>query len=172
MADDLIDHLAADLTPTPRRALPARLFGLAGLGVVVSAVLMLAWLGLRPDLMIAVGTMMFWVKFAFTAIFAALGAVAALNLARPGGSMVRQAVGVVTLVALTGACQRMRQPRAHVGRSVGQLHGAAHFGQRPIRLSLLAIRLRHSPHGDRKIRVHLQRALERQRQGGDPVGRP
>ncbi|MBN9310285.1 DUF1109 domain-containing protein [Devosia sp.] len=103
MADDLIDHLAADLAPTPPRTLQQRLFGWAVLGVAVSAVLMIAWLGLRPDLMIAIGTMMFWVKFAFTAIFAALGALAALNLARPGGSMVRQAVGVVTLVALTGA---------------------------------------------------------------------
>lgn len=102
MADDLIDRLTADLKPTPRTTLPRRLFGIAALGVLASAVLMLAWLGLRTDLMDAAGTMMFWTKFAYTAIFAALGALAALNLARPAGSMRRQVIGILLLVGLTG----------------------------------------------------------------------
>jgi len=102
MAEDLIDRLAADLTPTPPRALSARMFGIAAVGVAISAVLMVYWLGLRPDLMEATGTMIFWTKFAFTAIFALLGAFAALNLARPSGSLGRQAIGIVALVALTG----------------------------------------------------------------------
>jgi hypothetical protein len=102
MADDLIDRLSADLRPTPRRALHWRLFGWAGLGVLASAILMLTWLGPRPDLMTATGNMMFWTKFAYTSIFAILGALAALNLARPAGSMWRQAIGLAILVALTG----------------------------------------------------------------------
>lgn len=102
MSNELIDRLSSDLQPTRRRALPIRLFGWAGIGVLLSAILMLAWLGPRADLMAAAGTMMFWTKFAYTAIFAILGALAALNLARPGGGMWRQAIGVVALVALTG----------------------------------------------------------------------
>jgi hypothetical protein len=102
MSDDLIDRLAADLEPTPRRALQARLFGWAGTGIAVSAILMLAWIGPRPDLAAAMGTMMFWTKFAYTAIFAILGALAALNLARPAGTMWRQAIGIAVLVVLTG----------------------------------------------------------------------
>ena len=102
MADDLIDRLTADLRPTPRRALHWRLFGWAAIGAIGAAVLMLAWLGLRPDLLDAAGTMMFWTKFAYTAIFAALGALAALNLSRPGGSMRRQVIGIAVLVGLTG----------------------------------------------------------------------
>jgi hypothetical protein len=102
MSDELIDRLAADLEPTPSGALRRRLFGCAGLGVMVSAILMLIWLGPRPDLMQATGTMMFWIKFAYTAIFAILGAIAALNLARPAGSMWRQAIGLAALVVLTG----------------------------------------------------------------------
>jgi hypothetical protein len=102
MADDLIDRLAADLSPVPRQALARTLFGWSAIGVLAAAVLMLAWLGLRPDLMEASGTMMFWSKFAYTTIFAILGGLAALNLARPGGSLRRQAVGIVLLVALMG----------------------------------------------------------------------
>lgn len=102
MSNELIDRLTADLQPTRRRALPIRLFGWAGIGVLLSAILMLAWLGPRPDMMAAAGTMMFWTKFAYTAIFAILGALAALNLARPGGGMWRQVIGVVALVVLTG----------------------------------------------------------------------
>lgn len=103
MSDDLLDRLATDLTPTPRRALQARLFGWAGLGVVVSAIIMVAWLGLRPDMMEAPGTMMFWTKFAYTAIFAIVGGIAALNLARPGGALRWQVLGLAMLVLLVGA---------------------------------------------------------------------
>jgi hypothetical protein len=102
MSDDLLDRLSADLAPTPLRALPRRLFGWSALGILASALLMLVWLGLRPDLMEAMGTTMFWMKFAYTAIFAILGGLAALNLARPGGSLRRAAIGIVILVALTG----------------------------------------------------------------------
>ena len=94
MLGEEADHLTADLQPTRRRALPIRLFGWAGIGVLLSAILMLAWLGPRPDMMAAAGTMMFWTKFAYTAILAILGALAALNLARPGGGMWRQVIGV------------------------------------------------------------------------------
>lgn len=102
MADDLIDRLTDDLKPTPRTALPMRLLGWTAFGVAIAGALMLAWLGLRPDLMAAAGTMMFWSKFAFTSLFALLGGLAALRLARPGGSMARVAAWIVGLVALMG----------------------------------------------------------------------
>jgi len=102
MSDELIDRLAGDLRPVPRSRLPLALFGLAALGVLASGLLMLGWLGLRPDLMSAAGTMVFWGKFAFALAFALLGAAAALNLSRPGGSMLRQAFGILALVAAYG----------------------------------------------------------------------
>ncbi|OEO31745.1 hypothetical protein VW23_014840 [Devosia insulae DS-56] len=103
MSDELLDRLTADLRPTPRRALQARLFGWAGLGIVLSAIIMLAWLGPRPDMMQAPGSMMFWTKFAYTAGFAIIGGIAALNLARPGGKLRRQVIGLAMLVLLVGA---------------------------------------------------------------------
>lgn len=103
MSDDLLDRLVGDLKPTPPRALQARLFGWAGLGVFLSALIMLAWLGPRPDMMEAPGTMMFWTKFAYTACFAIVGGIAALNLARPGGRLRRQVIILTILVLLVGA---------------------------------------------------------------------
>lgn len=103
MSDDLLDRLTADLKPTPPRALQARLLGWAGLGIVLSAIIMLAWLGPRPDMMEAPGTMMFWTKFAYTTSFAILGGIAALNLARPGGKLRRQLVILAILVLMVGA---------------------------------------------------------------------
>ena len=51
MSDDLLDRLAAEATPVPRARLPM-LLGLAvAIGSAVAMLVMIAWLGLRPDLM-------------------------------------------------------------------------------------------------------------------------
>jgi hypothetical protein len=121
MSDELLDRLAAEARPVPRRALQARLFGWAGLGVLASAVIMVMWLGLRPDMMRAPGTMMFWTKFAYTAIFAVTGGLAALNLARPGGTLWRQVIALAILVLLVGAgglAQLMVMGPDHMSRLV------------------------------------------------------
>ena len=103
MSDDLIARLAADLRPVPAGAMRSRLLlGLAG-GVGLAAILMLAWLGLRPDLAAAVGTPIFWAKFAFTLVLALLGFAAALRLGRPHGRFRGPLAGVFAVIALTGA---------------------------------------------------------------------
>ncbi len=103
MTDDLIARLSNDLRPMPKRAIPRRLaLGLAA-GAVVAAIAMLAWLGLRPDLAEAVFGMMYWWKFAYTALFAALAFWAAARLARPGGSMRRPMLALFGLIVLAGA---------------------------------------------------------------------
>ena len=61
--DDLIQNLSTELTPAPRGWAARRLaIGLGG-GAVVSWVLMLVWMGVRPDLAQALLTPRFWVKF-------------------------------------------------------------------------------------------------------------
>lgn len=84
MTDDLIARLADDLKPVPANAVPRRLALAAAAGVVLSAVIMAAWLGIRPDLDIAIGTPNFWVKFGYTLALGLLGAWAASRIARPG----------------------------------------------------------------------------------------
>ena len=73
MSADLIDRLVADLSPTPPHAVARRMAAGLGAGLVVSAILMLLWLGPRPDMMPAMGTMAFWAKFAFTLLLALAG---------------------------------------------------------------------------------------------------
>lgn len=121
MSDELLARLVADAQPVPRLALQARLFGWAGLGVVASAIVMVLWLGLRPDMTEAPGTMMFWTKFTYTTVFAVVGGLAALNLARPGGKLRRQVIGLAILVLLVGAgglAQLMVMGPDHMSRLV------------------------------------------------------
>lgn len=85
MTNDLIDRLARDLQPVPRRPI-ARLFALGiGAGAAIAAIAMLLWLGLRPDLAAAIGTPVFWIKFGYTLALTFLGLAAVQKLARPQG---------------------------------------------------------------------------------------
>lgn len=103
MSDDLIARLSADLVPVRPDALRNRLLlGLAA-GVILAAMAMVAWLGLRPDLAQAIATPIFWAKFAFTFVLAGLGLLAALRLSRPAGRLRDAIVGVFAVIAITGA---------------------------------------------------------------------
>lgn len=103
MTDDLIARLSDDLKPAARGAVQGRL-GMALIpGIIVAAVAMVLWLGLRPDLAEAVFGMMFWWKFLYTAIFAGLAFWAVARLARPGGSMRKPMIALFALIAFTGA---------------------------------------------------------------------
>ena len=83
--DDLIAALSTELEPARPRAVASRLaLGLA-IGAVVSAAVMMLWLGVRADLMHAMMTGPFWMKFAYAASVAALGFGLIDRLARPDG---------------------------------------------------------------------------------------
>ncbi|HXC54217.1 MAG TPA: DUF1109 domain-containing protein [Rhizomicrobium sp.] len=104
--DDLIAALATDLEPVPQRAVGARLaLGLA-LGAAVSTALMMLWLGVRPDLMPAMMTGPFWMKFAYAFSVVLLGFGLIDRLARPDGEggvfgpMILAPLGVMLALAL------------------------------------------------------------------------
>jgi hypothetical protein len=82
--NDLIAALSDNLPPVPSRAGLAPLVWGLGAGMLVSAALMVVWLGLRPDLAEAMRTPPFWMKFGYTLAFAALAFWATLRLAHPG----------------------------------------------------------------------------------------
>jgi hypothetical protein len=83
--DDLIAALSTDLDPVPRRAVGRTL--LLGLlaGGAASFVVMLLWLGPRPDMMPAMATAMFWMKLVYALSIALFGFALVDRLARPDG---------------------------------------------------------------------------------------
>jgi hypothetical protein len=85
MTDDLIARLSADLKPVRRTAMARLLIGATLISTVVAGVAMNMWLGMRPDMDTAMGTMNFWAKFTYTLSVALLGGVATLALSRPDG---------------------------------------------------------------------------------------
>jgi hypothetical protein len=114
VSDDLIARLSADLRPIPKGVVIRRLvYGLSA-GGLVSAALVVATLGARPDLGAAMGRGMFWVKFGYTLALAVLALSACEQLTRPAGNAGRRLpwmlVPVVTLAAL--AAWRLAQAPA------------------------------------------------------------
>lgn len=82
--DELIDLLARDAAPVKSDALPGRLSGLAIAGAVVALVIMVPWIGFRPDFPAALADPTFWMKMAYTFGLAVAGFVLAERLSRPG----------------------------------------------------------------------------------------
>lgn len=83
--DDLIAALSAEVEPVRPRAVGGRLaLGLA-IGAVLSVAVMVLWLGVRADLMHAMRTGPFWMKFAYAFSVAVLGFGLIDRLARPDG---------------------------------------------------------------------------------------
>lgn len=100
MSDQLIDRLCADLRPVRPGAVARRLAAGIGLGALVSALLMLALLGPRPDMAHASATAMFWIKAAYTLAFACVGLWAVERLARPAGEARRRIIWFVAPLAV------------------------------------------------------------------------
>ena len=107
MSAALIDRLAVELTPARPRDVTGRLAAALALGWLASLALVLALFGPRPDLGVAVGGAMFWVKAAYALALAAGAGLSAAALARPGGRA--RVAGVLVLPALALATLAMWQ---------------------------------------------------------------
>jgi hypothetical protein len=64
--EELIALLAKDATPVKRGALPMRIALFALLGAAAAFVMLVPWLGIRPDLAEAVTGPTFWMKAVYT----------------------------------------------------------------------------------------------------------
>ena len=80
---ELARKLSDGLAPVPPSFVPRRLLSGLGAGAFVSIALVLGLLGLRPDLLPAMGTAMFWAKLAYPLSLALVAGLAAERLARP-----------------------------------------------------------------------------------------
>lgn len=98
--DELIGHLSEDLESTPSHYVGRVLAMGLGLGFLLSAILMLAAMGPRPDLASAMEGGAFWMKLAYTLSFTALGLWMVERLGRSDTSAVKPALLLVMPVAL------------------------------------------------------------------------
>lgn len=103
MSDDLIDQLSTAVKPVGPGAMRNRLLLWLVAGMVVAAVLMVVWLGLRADLAEAVLTPIFWLKFGFALALSVVGFAAVRQLSRPAGSLRRALLWTFGIIAATGA---------------------------------------------------------------------
>lgn len=101
MNEQLIDRLVSDLRPV-RRGTMVRLLGVATLcGMLIAALVMVPWIGLRDDIATAPATAMFWIKFGYTLLIAVLGFGATLALGRPEPGTRLPFIIMVLLFAVT-----------------------------------------------------------------------
>ena len=105
--DDLIAQLSEGLQPVRKAAVAATLaVGLIG-GIIGSALLLVATMGIRHDLFVAMAGGAFWMKFTYTLVIAALGLWIVERLGRPGAKvtqplalLVLPVVAILVLVAI------------------------------------------------------------------------
>jgi len=101
--DDLIVCLAERISPVgPRYVLWPLVLGLLG-GMAVSFIVMITWLGLRPDLSNAIATAPFWIKFIYTLVILVAGFRIVERQARAGfEAPTALTIGGVALAAIIG----------------------------------------------------------------------
>ena len=81
--DDLINRLSERVEPLPASPVPRLLLVGLSSGAVLSALLMTASIGIRHDLVAAMGGTAFWMKFTYTFVVAVLSLKLVERLARP-----------------------------------------------------------------------------------------
>lgn len=111
--DQLIDSLATDVKPVPRHAVGKRLAIGVVIGALVSATLVLASLGMRPDLGIAMHGFAFWMKWSYTLSLSAIAIYATARLARPDPGRLRALWLIaipVSLLAGVGVIEMVHTP--------------------------------------------------------------
>lgn len=101
--DALIDRLAKEAVPVPRHAVSMRIgLGLL-LGLVATTVMVAIWLGIRPDLLLAMHGSAFWMKWAYTLSLAGMSVLLVANLVRPESVPGKSRFALMVPVLVLGA---------------------------------------------------------------------
>ncbi|RSU54154.1 DUF1109 domain-containing protein [Sphingobium yanoikuyae] len=101
--EELIQSLSQSVKPVPRRSLERRIALGIALGGLVAAVIVVAVLGIRPDLHDAMHGFSFWMKWIYTASLGAGAVSLVIQLARPTGTSLRSLwILAIPVLLLTG----------------------------------------------------------------------
>ena len=121
--DDLVLLLATGEGRVARHAAARRYAIAIATGVVAATTLMLALLGVRPDLAAAAQLPMFWAKIGYVGSLAVASLLAVLRLSQPGAQLDRVlialAVPVVAMWALAAYVLADAQPGERMGLMLG-----------------------------------------------------
>jgi hypothetical protein len=112
--DALIEALARDTAPVPRRLLEHRLGSGLFIGAGFALSLLVGALGVRPDILGAAGTIGFWGKAAYTSSLALVGLLLVAQLARPETQRLRRAwliAAPLSLLAVFASLELADVPR-------------------------------------------------------------
>ncbi len=112
--DELIAFLSESVAPVKRGALARLVLGGVAAGVALSVVVMLAWLGMRPDFAGAMASFGMWTKLAYTFAIAAFALWLVERAGRPGAATGQPAALLVlpVLAILVISALQMMQPGA------------------------------------------------------------
>lgn len=121
--DRLIDMLATDGSVADHPA-PSRRFGIAVLGGIAAAVVLMALgLGIRPDIGTVVHTAMFWIRVGFAMAVLGAALLAATRLARPGVTAAPGLTAIAIPVALIWSLAAFVMVHASEGSRLALLLG-------------------------------------------------
>jgi hypothetical protein len=112
---ELIESLGRDVRPVPRHSVERKIAFALILGIIGSIALIVATIGIRPDLSEAMGEADFWVKWIYTASLAIIAAGLTFRLARPeAATFARWWLAIpVVLIALIGIAELAAAPPSH-----------------------------------------------------------
>jgi hypothetical protein len=136
--DDLIAMLARNAPPVEPGILRRRYAMALGCGFAGAAALMLAILGVRPDLAAAVRLPMFWVKLALPLALVIIAFTGTTRLARPGVALGRVAAAVPVPVAAIWVLSGIVLVAADPGRRVAMLLGDS-WSACPFNIAMLSV---------------------------------
>jgi hypothetical protein len=136
--DALIERLSQNAEPVSAGMVLHRLSLGVGLGCAASFALMVAWLGIRPDLMTAMSTGAYWMKFFYTLLFAISALWTLERLSRPGTGARMQMILEALPFAALAAWAAMRLMMAPAQIRMPMLMGSSHLVC-PWRIATLAL---------------------------------
>ncbi len=123
MTDELLDSLSRDLAPRPGRRVAPRLGLAVGVGGAATLAGVALLLGLRPDMALASGRPMFWMKLAYPLAVALVAAACLERLSRPAGDPRRRipwlAAPVLALATAALAQEALAAPDVRLALLMG-----------------------------------------------------
>jgi len=136
--DDLVTLLATGEGRVTRHAAARRYAMAIAAGVVAATLLMLALLGVRPDLAAAAQLPMFWAKIGYVGSLAAASLLAVLRLSQPGAHLDRVLIALAVPVVAMWALAAYVLADAEPGERMGLMLGAT-WAVCPFLIALLSV---------------------------------